>query len=78
MASHVLSQRSVALRTSLVLGALVGARSLCRLGAQQTFKVRLRPVPIEASTAANTIGVGDATAELAGHEAHGARQLRRV
>ena len=34
--------------------------------AQQSFKIRLRPVPIEASTAANTIGAGEATAELAG------------
>jgi hypothetical protein len=34
--------------------------------AQQNFKIRLRPVPIEASTAANTIGAGEATAELSG------------
>ncbi|HEY3516558.1 MAG TPA: hypothetical protein VGL98_05875, partial [Gammaproteobacteria bacterium] len=34
--------------------------------AQQSFKVRLRPVPIEASTAANTMGAGEAFAELAG------------
>jgi hypothetical protein len=34
--------------------------------AQQSFKVRLRPVPIEASTAANTTGAGEATASLAG------------
>jgi len=34
--------------------------------AQDSFKVRLRPVPIEASTAANTIGAGEATAALAG------------
>jgi hypothetical protein len=34
--------------------------------AQQSFKVRLRPVPIEASTAAATTGAGEATAELAG------------
>ena len=34
--------------------------------AQQSFKVRLRPVPIEASTAANTTGAGEAFAELAG------------
>lgn len=33
---------------------------------QDTFKIRLRPVPIEASTAANTIGAGEATAALAG------------
>ena len=36
--------------------------------AQQGFKVRLRPVPIEASTAANTIGAGEATAQLAGNK----------
>jgi hypothetical protein len=35
-------------------------------GAQQSFKIRLRPVPIEASTAANTTGAGDATAQLSG------------
>lgn len=34
--------------------------------AQDTFRVRLRPVPIEASTAANTTGAGEATATLAG------------
>jgi hypothetical protein len=34
--------------------------------AQQSFKIRLRPVPIEASTAANTTGAGEATAELRG------------
>jgi hypothetical protein len=35
-------------------------------GAQESFKVRLRPVPIEASTAAATTGAGEVTAELAG------------
>jgi hypothetical protein len=34
--------------------------------AQQNFKVRLRPVPIEASTAPATTGAGEATAELDG------------
>ena len=34
--------------------------------AQQNFRVRLRPVPIEASTAAATTGAGEATAELDG------------
>ena len=46
--------------------ALIGAVIALQAGAQQSFKVRLRPVPIEASTAANTTGAGDATAELAG------------
>jgi hypothetical protein len=34
--------------------------------AQNDFKIRLRPVPIEASTAANTTGEGQATAALSG------------
>ncbi|HUQ51393.1 MAG TPA: CHRD domain-containing protein [Gammaproteobacteria bacterium] len=46
--------------------AFVGAAIALQAGAQQSFKVRLRPVPIEASTAANTIGAGEATAQLAG------------
>jgi hypothetical protein len=48
------------------LGVLVGAALALQAGAQQNFKVRLRPVPIEASIAANTIGAGEATASLAG------------
>jgi hypothetical protein len=47
--------------TVLVAAALVFAAA-----AQQSFKIRLRPVPIEASTAANTTGAGEAFAELAG------------
>jgi hypothetical protein len=46
--------------------ALVGAALVLAADAQQSFKVRLRPVPIEASTAAATTGAGEATAELAG------------
>jgi hypothetical protein len=46
--------------------ALLASAIALQAGAQQSFKVRLRPVPIEASTAANTIGAGDATAQLAG------------
>jgi hypothetical protein len=47
--------------------AALGAAAIAlQVSAQQAFKVRLRPVPIEASTAANTTGAGDATAELAG------------
>jgi len=48
------------------LTALVGAALVFGAVAQQSFKIRLRPVPIEASTAANTTGAGDATAELRG------------
>jgi hypothetical protein len=47
---------TVVLATGLALGA----------AAQQSFKIRLRPVPIEASTAASTTGQGEATATLAG------------
>jgi CHRD domain len=65
MASPVLTQRRLRF-----LGAcsvvLVAAVMALQAGAQQSFKVRLRPVPIEASTAANTTGAGDATAQLAG------------
>lgn len=68
MASRILSQRGLlSVRGSVAL--LVGAVLAIALqaGAQQNaFKIRLRPVPIEASTAANTIGAGDATAQLAG------------
>jgi hypothetical protein len=53
-------------RARLFLAALIGASMAFALGAQQSFKVRLRPVPIEASTAANTTGAGEAAADLAG------------
>ncbi len=53
-------------RGRLVWAALIGVAIALAAGAQQSFKVRLRPVPIEASTAANTTGAGDATATLAG------------
>jgi hypothetical protein len=48
------------------LAALAGAALALGAVAQQSYKVRLRPVPIEASTAANTTGAGEATAQLAG------------
>jgi hypothetical protein len=52
-------------------GLLCSAALACTMlvltaAAQQTFKVRLRPVPIEASTAATTTGAGEATASLSG------------
>ena len=65
MSSLALPRRSarpvLACSTALVVAALAFAAA-----AQQSFQVRLRPVPIEASTAANTTGAGDATASLAG------------
>jgi hypothetical protein len=57
-----LTQRRVFIcSAALAVAALAFAAS-----AQESFKIRLRPVPIEASTAANTTGAGDATATLAG------------
>jgi hypothetical protein len=46
--------------------ALLAAFIALQASAQQNFKVRLRPVPIEAATAANTTGAGEATAQLTG------------
>ena len=65
MVSPALSRR-VPRRIHWCVTALIGAVIALQAGAQQSFKVRLRPVPIEASTAANTTGAGEATAELAG------------
>jgi hypothetical protein len=50
------------------LGVCAGLAAAVTLSvaAQSSFKIRLRPVPIEASTAANTTGEGQATAALAG------------
>jgi hypothetical protein len=59
-------QRRSARRVLLCSAALVAAVVAITASAQQSFKVRLRPVPIEASTAANTTGAGEATASLAG------------
>ena len=54
-------------RRFLVCSAALAAAALVfGAAAQQSFKIRLRPVPIEASTAANTTGAGEATAALAG------------
>ena len=65
MASRALVRR-IPRRIRWSLTALVGVAFALGAAAQQSFKVRLRPVPIEASTAANTTGAGDATAALAG------------
>ena len=48
------------------VAAVVGIAFAYAAVAQQSYKVRLRPVPIEASTATNTTGMGEATAQLAG------------
>lgn len=48
------------------LTALVGIAFCLAAAAQQSFDARLRPVPIEASTAANTTGAGEATAQISG------------
>jgi CHRD domain-containing protein len=58
--------RRPARRILLCSAALAAAALAVTASAQQSFKVRLRPVPIEASTAANTTGAGEATASLAG------------
>ena len=58
--------RRSARRFVLYSAALLAAAVAVTGAAQQNFRVRLRPVPIEASTAANTTGAGEATAALAG------------
>jgi hypothetical protein len=64
--SLVARPRRSARRVFLCSAAFVAAALAVTAVAQQSFKVRLRPVPIEASTAANTTGAGEATASLAG------------
>jgi hypothetical protein len=58
--------RRVARRVLLCSAAAAVVALTLTAAAQQSFKIRLRPVPIEASTAANTTGAGEATAELTG------------
>jgi hypothetical protein len=65
MTSPALARRT-ARRVFVSTAALAVAALAFAAAAQQSFKVRLRPVPIEASTAANTTGAGEAFAELAG------------
>jgi CHRD domain len=65
MASLTRPRRSE--RRILLCSTLLAAVALTLIAsAQQSFKIRLRPVPIEASTAANTTGAGEATAALSG------------
>jgi opacity protein-like surface antigen len=65
MTSLVFPQRR-ARRILLCATAFAGAVLAAAADAQQSFNVRLRPVPIEASTAANTTGAGEAKAEIVG------------
>jgi hypothetical protein len=58
--------RRTARRIFVSTAALIAVTLAFTAAAQQSFKVRLRPVPIEASTAASTTGAGEATASLAG------------
>ena len=53
-------------RALLGFAAAVTAAVALSAAAQNAFKTRLRPVPIEASTAASTTGEGQATAALSG------------
>jgi hypothetical protein len=67
MVSRAEAQRGVR-RIGWCVAALIAAALALPIAAQQNFKVRLRPVPIESSTAAATTGAGQATAALAGLE----------
>jgi hypothetical protein len=58
--------RSQRLKRALVLGLALGVSAAAT--AADTFRVRLRPVPIEASTAAETTGMGSASATLDGRK----------
>ena len=65
MASRALERRTRR-RIHWYAATVLGAVLVFGAAAQQNFKIRLRPVPIEASTAAATTGAGEATATLAG------------
>jgi hypothetical protein len=65
MTSLVFRRRSMR-RAFLCVTALGGIAFAMTAGAQQRFEIRLRPVPIEASTASSTTGAGEATASLSG------------
>jgi CHRD domain len=64
MGSLQFAGRGVRLLRMLVIWVACTAAGVA--SAAETFKVRLRPVPIEASTAAATTGMGAATAVLDG------------
>jgi hypothetical protein len=58
--------RFTAGRGTRLLVAALACGSAAGAGAADTFRIRLTPVPIEASTAAATTGQGSATAQLDG------------
>jgi hypothetical protein len=58
--------RRTSRRLFVSTAALAAVALAFAAAAQQSFKVRLRPVPIEASTAADTTGAGEAAGSLAG------------
>lgn len=53
-------------RLTRLLVAVIACGAAATAGAAETFRVRLTPVPVEASTTANTTGQGSATAQLDG------------
>ena len=61
-----MSLRFNAGRTARLLVAVTACGIAAGANAADTFRVRLTPVPIEASTAAATTGQGSATAQLDG------------
>jgi len=58
--------RFIAGRTVRLLVAVIASGVAAGASAADTFRIRLTPVPIEASTAAATTGQGSATAQLDG------------
>ncbi len=66
MKSSLIARRGQRLLRTLVIGVACGVAAVA--GAAETFKVRLRPVPIEAATAQATTGMGTATAVLDGRK----------
>ena len=58
--------RFTAGRSSRLLVAMIACSVAVGASAADTFRIRLSPVPIEASTAAATMGRGSATAQLDG------------
>ena len=58
--------RFTAGRAARLLVAMIACGAAAGANAADTFRIRLTPVPIEASTAAATTGRGSATAQLDG------------
>ena len=61
-----MSLRFTAGRSTRLLAAMLACGVAAGASAADTFRIRLTPVPIEASTAAATTGQGIATAQLDG------------